>query len=93
MVKKLILATLPFILGSSTAACASVFAYKYFVLNLESQTLQGPTEKDDLPLSVCAQSIEGFQCVTLKIDEFYRLKENYEKQVKRIEQLERECGN
>lgn len=85
-----IFAVIPFCLGASLSACAS-FAYRFYVLNLEDQSLQGPSEKDDLPISVCAKNAEGYQCVTLKIDEFYRLKANYEKQEKRIEELERQC--
>jgi hypothetical protein len=77
-------------IGLTLTACAS-FSYKYYVLNLESGELLGPREEDDLPISVCAKSAEGYQCVTMKLDEFYRLKANYQKLEKRLEELERTC--
>jgi len=90
VVKRAIAIAGPMFFGCLLSACAS-FTYKYYVLNLETQTLQGPEAKDDLPLTVCAKSAEGYQCITMKLDEFYRLKTAYERQQKRIEQLERDC--
>jgi hypothetical protein len=90
MVKTIIGFAVPMFFGVILTACAS-FSYRYYVLNLETQTLQGPSEKEDLPLTVCAKSSEGYQCVTMKLDEFYRLKSAYERQEKRIEELERQC--
>lgn len=81
---------IPMFFGCLLTACAS-FGYKFYILNLETESLQGPESKDDLPLTVCAKSAEGYQCVTMKIDEFYRLKAAYEKQLKRIDELERRC--
>lgn len=79
-------------IGTILSACSTLgFSYRYYITNLEDQTLQGPTQKDDLPISVCAKTPEGYQCVTLKLDEFYRLKSDYLKLQKRIEELERDC--
>lgn len=77
-------------IGLTLTACAS-FTYKYYVLDLDEAELKGPSEQDDLPISVCAKTPEGYQCVTMKIDEFYRLKSNYQKLEKRLEELERNC--
>lgn len=79
-------------IGLTLSACAS-FTYRHYVLNLEDGTLQGPNPSDDLPISVCARTPEGYRCITMKIEEFYRLKINYEKMQMRLEELERNCNN
>jgi hypothetical protein len=79
-------------IGTILSACSSLgFNYRHYVLNLEENLLQGPKPSDDLPISVCSRSSEGYSCVTLKLDEFYRLKADFLKQQKRIDELEREC--
>lgn len=75
------------------AACANIkFFYKYYVYNYEEQILQGPKPIDDLPASVCSYTNDEYQCVVMKVDEFFRLKSDYEKKVLRIQELERNCG-
>lgn len=75
-----------FLLGAVSAflitACAGAgFAYKFYGMQLasyENGKLLGPTEKDDLPLSVCAPdaSSQG-KCVTMLSSEFFRLKTDF----------------
>ncbi len=78
----------------SISACGSLrnFLFKFYVFNFESGILQGPREQDDLPINVCARTQNEYQCIVMKIDEFYRLKTEYEKRGQRIEELERNCG-
>jgi hypothetical protein len=75
MVKKIVLSIMS--ISIILIACSG-FGYKYYVLNLEDGILQGPKKKDDLPIKVCAKTVEGYECVVLKINEFFRLKQDYE---------------
>lgn len=87
----------PFLLGVlfslAITACGSIeFLYKFYVYNYEDGILQGPKPENDLKAEVCAfKQGEGFQCMVMKISDFYRLKSDYEKQKTRIQYLERNC--
>lgn len=61
------------------AACgaASPFGYRYYVLKPDSYKgkLEGATDKDDLPLTVCAPAGgEKNRCIVMLTREAYRLK-------------------
>lgn len=58
-------------------ACAS-FPYKWGVLNLEDYKIQ--YKNNDRSLDICKRNDAGeFTCIIIEIDEFFRLKEDYEK--------------
>ena len=76
------------IISITIAACANVkFIYKYYVYNYEQGILQGPNPSDDLPSSICSYSNNEYQCIAMKIDDFFRMKSDYEKKALRIIEL------
>jgi hypothetical protein len=80
------------IVGLIFSACTTLaFNYRYYVLNFESQTLQGKTANEDQPLEICKHDQSGYKCIVVPIDEFFRLKSDHLKQQIRIQELEREC--
>jgi hypothetical protein len=86
--------TLGFVLAMCISACAGVkFLYKYYVFDYEAQVLRGPEPKDDLKSNICQITNGEYQCMVMKIGEFYRLKSDYLKMGNRLEELERKCGN
>ena len=76
------------------SACGSLkkFLYKFYIYDYEQGILKGPREADDLNASICAYQSGEYQCIVMKIDEFYRLKTDKEKADRRIDELERNCG-
>lgn len=82
------------LIAMSISACGSLrnFLYKFYVYNYERGILQGPKPQDDIPANVCSLVNGEYQCIVMKIDEFYRLKTEYEKRGQRIIELERSCG-
>lgn len=79
--------------GLIFSACTTLaFNYRYYVLNFESQTLQGKTASEDQPLEICKHDQSGYKCIVVPIDEFFKLKADYLKQQIRIDELQRNCG-
>ena len=59
----------------SVASCASSFPYKWYGIDPEKNVLLGPTEKEDLPLSVCQpDDIQKGKCAVMLVDEFDRMR-------------------
>ena len=87
-----------FILGLlfavSLSACGSLkFFYKFYVFDYENNMLRGPKESDDLKTEVCSKLPDNkYKCVVMRLDEFYRLKTDYEKQKSKIIDLERQLN-
>ena len=60
-------------------SCASAnFNYKWYGIDPEAQKLLGPTEQQDLPISIC-QGTEQQQgkCAVFLVEEFERLRTDY----------------
>lgn len=86
--------TLGFLLAVSISACGTFkFIYKYYVYDYEAQVLRGPDPKDDIESKVCSLVNGEYQCVVMKVDEFYRLKADHLKHLQKIEELQRACRN
>lgn len=77
------------LLGIGILSCQSMtkFIYKHYVYDYESHVLRGPLPENDLPDSICALSNGEHQCMAMKIDEFYKFKNDYEKRGLRISEL------
>lgn len=75
-------------------ACGSIsFIYKFYVYDYENNMLRGAKPSDDLKTEVCAKIPDNkYKCVVMNLDEFYRLKIDYEKQKQRIINLERQLS-
>jgi len=85
---------LGFILAISVSACGTFkFLYKYYVYDYEAQVLRGPEPKADVESKVCSLTNGEYQCVVMKVDEFYRLKSDHLKMLEKIDRLERSCRN
>jgi hypothetical protein len=70
-------------LGLVLVACSS-FSYKWYVIDNSSARYNGPTAVDDLPFSRCDKVNGEYQCVMLTIDEFTRLRLDYDNIKKRL---------
>lgn len=87
-----------FILGLIFAigitACGSInFFYKYYVYDYENNMLRGAKPSDDLKTEVCSKIPDNkYKCVVMTMDEFFRLKTDYEKQKQKIINLERQLN-
>lgn len=67
-------------MGLLLAACAGAqFPYKYYGVNLATDTLQGPTPADDLGLitQCTANPSDGSPCTAMLTDAFLALKQDY----------------
>ena len=85
-----------FIVATSAVACgaATPFGFKYYNLKPVSfeGKLEGATDKEDLPLSVCKPSGgEVNRCVVMLTREAYRLKEEVLQLRQKVKDLERRC--
>lgn len=82
---------LGFILALTISACGSIsFFYKFYVFDYENNILLGPTSNDDLKTEICSKNPDNkYKCVVMKIDEFFKLKSDYEKSKNKIVELER----
>lgn len=81
-----------FLLALSLSACGTFkFIYKYYVYDYEAKVLRGPKPVDDLNDSVCSYSNQEFQCVVMRMEEFYKLKKDHLELLQKIDELQRTC--
>lgn len=75
------------------ASCGS-FSYKWYGMQLPDYTkgkLLAEDEADDLPMSVCKpDQVRKGKCVVMLIDEFEKLKADYEVARERLKQCEKD---
>lgn len=65
--------------GVALVACAS-FSYKYYAWDYENHMLLGHTAADDLADSICrGDSQAKTKCMVETVDEFFRMKSDFEK--------------
>lgn len=58
----------------SLYGCVSEISYKYYVLDFENQTLNGPSSEYDLPLNRCMKVNDEYQCAVVFLDELAKIK-------------------
>lgn len=67
------------------SSCASVFPYKWYGIDVETQRLLAKEPKDDLPLTVCRQDdVSKGKCVVMFTEEFDRLASDYAEKTERL---------
>lgn len=71
-------------------SCAGAFPYKWYGIDPDAGVLFGKTNKEDLPLTVCApdQTQKG-KCAVILIDEFDRLRNDYAAMKERLKACEK----
>lgn len=82
-------------LGLLLAACAGAqFPYKYYGVNLNAETLQGPTPADDLGLvSTCAaNSSDASPCTGMLTSQFLALKQDYINKANELETCQQQLA-
>lgn len=75
------------------AGCASKpsYPFRWYAVDYALDSLRGPTPDDDLPLQETCGPVRTqiHRCIVYKLDEHLRLKDAFERQQIRIEELER----
>lgn len=75
MVNRIMLILALFHAGCAHRPVIERLNYSFYILDLQSKTLNGPTPDDDLPLLTTCWTDENYKCVVMITDEFYKMKE------------------
>jgi uncharacterized protein YceK len=70
---------------SQTQSYTPPFFYRWYIVDNDAKMYRGKDESQDLPFSFCD---DKSACVMLPLDEFYRLREDYEKSLIEINDLQ-----
>jgi len=67
-----------FVFAFMLISCAG-FGYKYYKVDLEQGMLIGNKPNNDRSLNICKRVNDEYQCIAMTIDEFFVLKEDFER--------------